>query len=66
MSNTLIGHIVKVDGKSFTIALLSVENGYTPIINIEDRPVLVGQIGSHVSIIQHGVHVLGSVTKNWQ
>ena len=66
MESTLIGHVTDIVSNRFTVNLLTDDNGYSPIINVGENPVLVGQIGTHVSIQQRGVHVLASVTHTWE
>ena len=66
MESTLIGYVTDIVNNRFTVNLLTDDNGYTPIINVGEKSVLVGQIGTHVSIQQRGVHVLASVTHTWE
>ncbi len=66
MESTLIGHVTNIVSNRFTVNLLTDDNGYTPIVNVGQAPVLVGQIGTHVSIQQRGVHVLASVNRTWE
>jgi len=66
MENLLIGHLVKVEGNQFTVKLLSDDEGYNPLISTGSSSTLVGQIGSHISIQQSGVHVLAVVTACWE
>jgi len=66
MENLLIGHLVKVEGNQFTVKLISDEEGYNPLVSTGSSATLVGQIGSHVSIQQSGVHVLATVISTWE
>lgn len=66
MESTLIGHVTNIISNRFTVNLLTDDNGYSPIVNVGTKPVLVGQIGTHVSIQQRGVHVLASVLRTWE
>ena len=66
MENLHIGHIIKTEGNKFTVKLLSDDEGYSPVITTDSSSTVVGQIGSHVSIRQSGVHVLASVTSTWE
>ncbi|MGD2118206.1 MAG: DUF853 family protein [Chromatiales bacterium] len=61
-----IGHVTDVRGNLFIATLLDADAGYQPVISIGDNSVLVGQIGSYVSIRQPGVHVLASVVRTWE
>lgn len=62
-SNTLIGHVVDVQGSSFTAALLEDAQGRPPTVTIGDQDILVGQIGSYVEIVQGTVRVLAVVSR---
>jgi DNA helicase HerA-like ATPase len=66
MENLHIGHIIKAEGNEFTVRLLSDDEGYNPVISTSSSSTVVGQIGSHVSIRQSGVHILASVTSTWE
>ena len=66
MESTLIGHVSSVNSNCFTITLLSDDNGYSPIMKVGQSSILVGQIGSHISIQQRGVHVLATVARTWE
>jgi uncharacterized protein len=62
-SNTLIGHIIDVQGASLTAALTEDEQGHAPTVTIGDEDILVGQIGSYVAVIQGKVKILALVTR---
>lgn len=62
-SNTLIGHIIDVQGASLTAALTEDEQGHAPTVTIGDDDILVGQIGSYVAVIQGTVKILALITR---
>jgi DNA helicase HerA-like ATPase len=62
-SNTLIGHIIDVQGGSLTAALTEDEQGHAPTVTIGDEDILVGQIGSYVAVIQGTVKILALITR---
>jgi Helicase HerA, central domain/Helicase HerA-like C-terminal len=61
--NAVIGHIVDVQGSLLTATLFEDEQGMTPTVTIGDEDVLVGQIGSYVTIKQNDVNMLAIVTR---
>jgi hypothetical protein len=60
---TLIGHIVDVQGNLLIATLVEDEQGHVPTVTIGDEDVLVGQIGSYVSVKQNDVHLIAIVTR---
>ena len=62
-NNTLIGHVVDVQGHSLTVTLVEDEQGRAPVVTIGDEDILIGQIGSYVAIQQHEVHIIAVVTR---
>jgi hypothetical protein len=63
MSATLIGHIVDVRGDGLTANLLADEQQSTPKVTIGDEDLLVGRLGSYVSVCQGAVKILCIVTR---
>jgi len=61
-----IGTLISAKGRTFTIRLLSDNEGFQPVISNGENSMLTGQIGTHVSIQQTGVHVIAIVLSNWQ
>lgn len=62
-TNTVIGHVVDVQGNALTATLAEDEQGHTPTITIGDEDVVVGQLGSYVAVKQNDVHVIAIVTR---
>ncbi|MFA5375441.1 MAG: helicase HerA-like domain-containing protein [Dehalococcoidia bacterium] len=61
--NTVIGHIIDVQGNLLIATLVEDEQGRTPTITIGDEDVLVGQLGSYVAVKQNDVHLIAIVTR---
>ncbi len=61
--NTVIGHIVDVQGNLLMATLIEDEQGHTPTVTIGDEDILVGQLGSYVAIKQNKVHLIAIVTR---
>ena len=61
--NTVIGHIVDVQGNLLIATLVEDEQGRTPTITIGDEDVLVGQLSSYVAVKQNDVHLIAIVTR---
>lgn len=61
--NTVIGHIVDVQGNLLMATLVEDEQGHAPIVTIGDEDVLVGQLGSYVAIKQNDIHLIAVVTR---
>ena len=62
-ANTMIGHIVDVQGDLLTAALVEDDQGQAPTVTIGDEDLLVGQLGSYVAIRQNEVHLIAIVTR---
>jgi len=62
-SATVIGHVIDVQGNQLTCALAEDEQGHAPTITVGDEDVLVGRLGSYVSIEQHDVSIIAVVTR---
>ena len=62
-TKTVIGHIVDVQGDVLTATLIEDEQGRVPTVTIGDEDVLVGQLGSYVSVKQNLVHLIAIVSR---
>lgn len=62
-SNTVIGHVVDVQGNLLIATLVEDEQGQAPTVTIGDEDVLVGQLGSYVAVTQNSVHLIAIVTR---
>lgn len=61
--STLIGHIIDVQGNLFIATLVEDDQGHTPTITIADEDILVGQLGSYVSVMQNDINLIAIVTR---
>ena len=64
--NTLIGHIVEINGGEFVAHLISEEEGFVPEVTVDNVLVRIGQVGSYLMIRQSGLYVLTIVESMWQ
>lgn len=62
-TNTVIGHIVDVQGDLLMAALAEDEQGRVPTVTIGDEDVLVGQLGSYVAVRQNLVHLIAIISR---
>ena len=62
-TNTIIGHLVDVQGNLLTATLVEDEQGRIPTITIGDEDITVGQIGSYTIIRQGLVQIIAMVTR---
>ena len=62
-ANTVIGHVVDVQGNLLMATLVEDDQGYAPTVTIGDEDVLVGQLGSYVAVKQNEVHIIAIVTR---
>jgi DNA helicase HerA-like ATPase len=60
-SNTLIGYLLEVRAGRFQGKLLSEDEGFSPTIEVDGRPEVVGQVGAYISIRQHGYWIIGLI-----
>jgi len=60
---TLIGHIVDVQGATFTASLLDSTEGTAPAVTIGDEDILLGRLGSYVRIVQGDLSLLAMVAR---
>ena len=65
-NNTLIGHIVEINGAEFVAQLISEDEGFVPEITIDETLVRVGQVGSYLMVRQSGLYLLVIVESMWQ
>lgn len=61
--STVIGHIVDVQGNALLATLTEDEQGHVPTVTIGDEDLLIGQLGSYVSILQNDIHLIAIVTR---
>ncbi len=62
-NESVIGHIVDVQGGLLTATLAEDEQGASPVVTIAGEDILVGQIGSYVAIRQHDINIIAIVTR---
>lgn len=62
-NETLIGHVVDVRGDGLTANLLADEQESAPKVTIGDEDILVGQLGSYVSVRQGTIKILCLVAR---
>lgn len=62
-SETLIGHVIDVRGDGFSANLVADEQESAPKITVGDEDILVGQLGSYVSVRQGTIKVICLVTR---
>jgi hypothetical protein len=64
--NTLIGHIVEINGGDFTAQMISDEEGFVSEVTVDGNTVRIGQVGSYLMVRQSGLYVLVIVESMWQ
>lgn len=62
-NETLVGHIIDVRGDGLTANLLADEQESAPKVTVGDEDILVGQLGSYVSVRQGTIKILCLVTR---
>ena len=62
-NNSVIGHVVDVQGDLFIATLVEDEQGSVPTVTVGDEDVLVGQLGSYVAVKQNAVHIIAIITR---
>ncbi|MBL7186066.1 MAG: DUF853 family protein [Phycisphaerae bacterium] len=62
-TNTLIGHVIDIQGSLLTASLIEDEQGSVPKVTIGDEDILVGQIGAYVSVTQGSIKILALITR---
>ncbi len=60
---TLIGHIVDVKGDALLAKVVDEQQDCVPAVTIGDKDILVGQIGSYVSVVQGDTRLLALVSR---
>jgi DNA helicase HerA-like ATPase len=58
---TLIGRLLDVRSGRFQGKLLTEEEGFRALVEVDGRPAIAGQVGCYVFIRQHGFQVLGLI-----
>ncbi len=61
--NTLIGHVIDIQGSIITASLIENDQGSVPKVTIGDEDILVGQIGAYVSVTQGSIKILALITR---
>lgn len=61
--NTVIGHIIDVQGNLLVATLVEDDQGCAPVVTIGDEDVLVGQLGSYVAVKQNEIHLIAIVNR---
>lgn len=62
-NETLVGYVMDVRGDGLTANLLADEQESTPKVTVGDEDILVGQLGSYVSVQQGPIKILCLVTR---
>ncbi|MDH5666828.1 MAG: DUF87 domain-containing protein [Nitrospira sp.] len=62
-NETLIGYVVDVRGDGLTGILLADEQEATPKVTVGDEDILVGQLGSYVSVQQGPIKIICLITR---
>ena len=62
-NNTVIGHVVDVQGDLLIATLVEDEQGSVPTVTIGDEDILVGQLGSYVAIMQNNVQLIAIINR---
>lgn len=62
-ANSLIGYLLEVRPGRFVGKLLSDEDGFQPTLTVDGKAEVVGQVGSYVSIRQHGRWIIGLINQ---
>ncbi|MGA2966064.1 MAG: DUF87 domain-containing protein [Terriglobales bacterium] len=58
-----VGHLIDVQGSVVIASLEEDEQGQLPTVTFGDEDVIVGQIGSYLSILQGDIHIVAIVTR---
>ncbi len=62
-ADTLIGHVIDIQGSTLSGSLVEDEQGAVPKVTIGDEDILVGQLGSYVAVTQGNIKILALVTR---
>jgi len=60
--NRLIGQLTRVHSSEFTASITLSDQGDFPIISLQGKPILAGQIGSYLAIHQGDIQILARVS----
>lgn len=63
MPNTVVGHVVDIQGHVLAATLVEDEQGRAPTVTIGDEDVLVGELGSYMAVRQNDVQLICIVTR---
>ena len=63
LQQTLIGHLIDVQGNALVATLIDDDQGSVPVITIGDEDVDVGQLGSYVAVKHNDVDIVAVVTR---
>ena len=61
--NTIIGHVIDVQGDLLIATLVEDDQGHVPSVTIGDEDVTVGQLGSYVAVRQSAIQLIAIVTR---
>ncbi len=61
--NTIIGHLIDVQGNLLIATLVEDDQGHVPSVTIGDEDVTVGQLGSYVAVRQNDTELIAIVTR---
>ncbi len=62
-TETLIGYVTRVQSSEFTASVTLDGSGGFPVVSLQGEPVLVGQIGSYLTVRQGGITILARVSR---
>ena len=62
-SPSAVGHLVDVQGDILVASLEDDEQGQPPTVTLGDEDVVVGQIGSYLSIRQGDIQIIAIITR---
>ena len=62
-TESVIGHLVDVQGHLLTATLIEDEQGQSPVVTIAGEDILVGQIGAYVAVRQNDINIIAMVTR---
>lgn len=64
--NSRIGELIEITGSDFVAELISDEAGFVSEVTLGEDRVIVGQVGSYLTVKQSGIKVLTLVERNWR
>ncbi len=62
-NKTLIGHVIEVCSDGLTANIIADEQETTPKVTVGDEDILIGQLGSYVSVRQGNIKILCLITR---